>query len=668
MKKLIILFVIFYTFLGCDSDTTDSPQLFKQLSSFKILSINKGDERLNFSLLLDQGGNQLYFYDINQDCYFDFEELLPGKNGLILPSNPKMIELSSDNRKIAILTTDNTISIINIDPLIDYYKDGCFQKTFPYIESQTKLDVSPDFIKFSKNIESLYSLELISFKNKTIYQYIYSEMVLALLDRLEFSNEITAVLSIDNKIYLAQKGVSEISVIENGILMEDRISFGELPETINISKFLIDENHLYLYQKESSTLYIWNIDSSKFESIAGNIDPLDDISDPFMEKKTVFEYPIYDMKIINHTIDIKDGEYLNSTGYLDTHQLPNGKYLAITDTSGYITFITISTDFSNITSYPEDYDSIDAYKTALEGRFKKFKQPLQTDYTVKVTYLTQSTVCTQFNKREANGCFSPIQTEVLYDAEQYVKLNNSVEDGDYYLKNETLFFKYQGAIENSLSNDGSFSDSQTIQSTTVDFDKFNINPSETLLQIISPLTDEKIVDSKCSQYATTDLLFIPINSISAHTLTLNVDNFANLSYCFDTAITFQLRAKDGYTLYGSKTGFISFVPFCTNEPLVYQNRVSCELDDAYYENSLFGVKLFSDKEDIEVDSTISFYLGVSSESYKYRHSMIAPIELDSVIRKIDDKNETTIFVLDTSRNRVIEIKLTELDTVETILQ
>ncbi len=667
MKKLLILPLIFMLFLGCDSDLTESPQLFKQLNSFTTLTAQKGEDTLNFSLILDQGGNQLYFYDINEDCYLDFENSLPGKNGLILPSNPKKLEISTDNRKIITLSNDNVITLINVDPLIDYYQKECKQQTFPYIEAQTKVDITPDFFRFSKTIDTLYNLELVSFKGKNITQYIYSEMTFAPMETVSFPNEITSVFSKDEKLFIAQKGVSYISIFEGGVLQSENIAFGELPESIDISKFLIDNGYIFIYQKDSTALYIWNINESKYE-IINEIDPLNNQNDLFMDKRVSFEYPIYDMITINHSIDLKEGEFLNTTGYLNTHQLPDGKYLVVSDTSGYIRFFTISVDLSKITSKPDSYETIESYKSALELRFRKFKQPLQADYSAKVTYLTQQTLCTQFNKREANGCFSQIQTEVTYEAEQYIKLSESLNNGTYSLKDESFFFKYQGAIDNSLSNDGSFLDSSTIQSTTVDFEKFDLDASKVFLDILSPLTDEKIADSKCAKYANTESLFIPINSLSNHTLSLNIDGHENLSYCFDTAITFQLRANNHFTLYGSKTKFIGVVPFCTNEPSVYSDRVSCETDVAIYENSLFSVKLFSDKEEIETDSTISFFLGVSSEPYRYRHSMIAPIELKTVIRKIDDINETTLLTLDNSRNRVIEIKLTELNSIETILQ
>jgi hypothetical protein len=268
-------------------------------------------------------------------------------------------------------------------------------------------------------------------------------------------------------------------------------------------------------------------------------------------------------------------------------------------------------------------------------------------------------------------------------------LKDEVKNREYDISNDYFKFTFEGALKNFIGDDGSFTSNNKLNSIMVDFDKLEYEAKDLQLEIISELPESKLEDSKCEKYRTiTDeklsdetnrkyFRLVPISSISGHEITLDITNDENLSYCYDEAIAFQLRLLNLFLVSTTEHGEIGSSSYCTNDsninPLcnsdIDNDKCPIECENApFYENDLFKIKIFSDKGEMDIDSYVSFSLGVTSTMSNYRDTMISPLKTSIFKNNEENQSKNGIAVVDSYMNDIFIIDTNSFDNIITLIQ
>jgi len=687
LLEFFLLILILTTFACQESETIEIGYFKKPID---IASVSK-NERTGL-LILDNKLNQLFLYDLKDKCFLNFSNNIPLSTGLILPKYPYELETSDDNKKVAVVSSNGVFTVIDLKPYTDSYRKYCKQTTTPFIEFSKQLDVLPSKISMKKSSGINYEILLVDKTGKTIGFYNYDIKDLELLYEKTYDTDILYLFSNDDSYYISLKNKNEIiKIASDG--SETIIDLTDISvEYKNIDKFIVTDDYIYIYSKYENIFLVWSIAESKFVEIPASYNPLDPNS-VTPSKSLKLNYTLNTMSLYQQEYNIEDGEFLNGLGYLNLHQLIEGNYIFLTDVGGYFYFLTIDTDKKLIKKYPEeDYDSLDEYKTALDKKFLSFQLPLQTDYKAEVLSVIQSNYCTQFNRHEAEQCFSVVNEEENSTNNRYIILKDEVKNREYNVDNNYFKFIYEGALRDFISDDGSFIANNKLNSVNLDFSKLTIDADDLYLEVISELPGSKLNDSKCEKYRTLEdaddeaddeaqtnrkyFRLLPIKSINDHELTLDITNDENLSYCYDEAIAFQLRVNNLFLISTTENGEIGTTSYCTNNkeinPLCKGDDISrcpeeCETAP-YYENDLFKLKIFSDKGEMNIDSSISFSLGITSTTSRYRSTMVSPLSITIFKNSDDYQSKNGIAILDSYGNNIFVIDTNSFEKVLTLIQ
>jgi len=675
MKKYFIFILLTIFLSACDSETAISGQEFKQLIDMNMISLKINDSDQKFLVLLDNQINQLYFYDMSEKCFFDFEKTIPNNNGLIVEPFPYKTFISDDNRKAAVLSSSKVLTIVDIDPLKDYYQLDCVQSVLPFIEAQYKLNEIPSEVFINKSAGFDYNIDLVYNSEGKVENIAFTNKVFTKLNTKIYQNSIESSKKFNNELYISVKNEAKLFKY-NSTDEDEEIIFNDKLKNPQITDFIVTADKILLFNKPTKEIFIWSIEKNDFlsgctgEENENKLNCVSGYFDPLTTNENLYPYSfklnddIYSMNYFKRDNFLKEGDFLNGLGYLLTNQLLEGEYIVINDMSGYTYYLTLSTDMKNIVNSNSEEVILDDYKKALEKRFVPYQIPLITDYSVKVNYINQSAVCTQYNKQEADSCFSLLNEESEVEYEKYITIKDEIKNRIYSIKEETFYFRYEDAIPESMFIDGTFENDTTFSSVSIDFSALNIPAEKLQLEILSQLSDDKKTDTMCSSYVDSESIKIPLTAINNHSLTLNNTDFANLNHCFEEAVVFQIKAKDHFILEGSKSGYLDIIPFCTNSPEVFNGkRLDCVTENAIFENELFKVKLFSDKAEIEEGSYISFAFYVASTELKYSYSVVSPFK--SLTYNEGDKQY--ILILDTYNNLVVKVDFDKLGTVNSII-
>ena len=498
-KKLmtLLLAVLIVSNFACDQHEDILTGHFKK--PIDIASVSGNGK--NGMLILDNLSNQLFLYDLNDDCYLDFSKETPLKNGLILPRYPYNLTVSDDNHKGVVLSSNGVLSILNLDPYLNFYKDDCDPSVFPYIEFKKQINEIPTEVFIKKTSGFNYEILLVNKKTITFYNYDGNEMTL--LYSKEYDTKILYLFSNENGYYISNQGENSITKISSDG-NETPISLIDLSiDYKNIDKFIVTDDYIYVYAEYENRLFVWSVAESKYIDIKASYNPLDP-EDTNPSKSLKLDYLLNSMILYKQEYSVKDDEFLNGLGYLNLHQLIEGNYLLLTDVGGFFYFLTIDTNRDLIKKYPEDeYDSLEEYNLALDKRFLEYQIPLQTDYKVEILSVLQSQYCTQFNKHEANQCFLTVnEDEESSTYNRFIILKDEVENRDFKLNNDNFKFTYEGSLKDFYGDDGSFTASDKLNSVTVDFAKIEIDAESLQLEVISELPESKVDDAKCEKYKT----------------------------------------------------------------------------------------------------------------------------------------------------------------------
>lgn len=655
MKQIIYILSILLL-AGCQSNLTDPPGHFSQLVDLQALNYN--DHQL--LMILDQNKNQLFLYDTVDKCYFDNDLSIPGENGLNLPTLPYKMVTSSDQQKVVILSNSGSLSIINLDPLSNLHlQKECSQTVLPYSEAQYPLEQQPDTLFIKKGSELDYHIYLVYYQSGEVVDLHYNSGTFTELDRHTYSGEITTATYDNDQIYLTLSGEEKIYTYGDDAAT---ITLGSEIQSPYFTHLLESEQFFILYDQQGQQLLIWDRNLAKYVTIPGTTDPL---SLDIKQSGYPLRYPLYDLKIFDNTVP-KEFPF-NGTGRPETYQLLPGKYIVVTDTSGYLYFISLEHSLDQVSTFSvDDYDNLDSYKTALNQRYRSFNIPRYNDYIPEVTYLSQEQTCTQFNRQEANGCFNITNNESEYSNQQYISLSAKVTSGDYHLKGEQFRFTYNGTAIGFTGDDGALNQG-ILTSQSVDFSPLSDKKEHLSLELLGKLSSEKENDHTCGIYAAGEPILLPIKAISGHTITPDLTDHPQLEFCFDQALPFEIRGDDTFVLSGSMSGFIDIVQPCTHNQEENPKRPLCdENQESYrYQNDLFSVEIFSDNSNVDVDSRISFYLSGTSYQMRFTYSMVAP---GKVLTLQQDDGNHQIFVMDYHKNQIYKIESRYLNSVEDILQ
>jgi len=663
----IFLIVLLLSYFSCDEAEKIEYGHFKEAIAME--SISENDH--NTLLVLDNLSNQLFYYDNDSKCMYDFNSEMPNQNGIVLPKFPYYLKVSNDKQKTVVLSASKRLTIINNEPLFTYYKEDCEQIALPNVEAEYQLDKLPTSVILEKGVDSLYKLTLIYNKIGKIEILNYNNEVFTLLETKEFNKEINGYYSFDNRLYFSFKGENKLVKLATETEEEEDILFND--DTINnISKFIINDKFIFLYDDVTDEIMIWNKENSSFEDIENNLNPLDSTSN---SKKFKLSYPLTNMKFYTQKYNVKSGDFLNGLGYLNVHQLLEGEYVILTDNAGYLFFITISSDYSLIKDYSEDdYETLDEYKEKLNKRFLKFHSPLRDDYEIEASGLLQSSYCNQFNKYEADICFYPLEPDEDNEINRYVILTEEAKNRAYTILGDLFTFIYEGVVKDTTFSDGSFKSSDIFFSTKLDLSSIKIAPEKLMLEITSSIPEDKENDSKCPALEDGKTIVLPIISANGHDLTLDITSYPNVASCFDEAFVFNVRVNNMFLISASKSDYYDVLSYCTTDPEI--NTLcpgencpkKCDEEGTTFENDLFKVKLFSDKGEIPRDTTLSFYLSETSDNFKYNYAMVSPTELLFTQQDKDSESKYGIYLLDQFNNNVLNIDSNYWGSVKTTIK
>ena len=651
-----------------DIDTGD----FKKIVDMETLNF-KNDSTI---MILDNKASQLFFYDVTSECFIDFQKNLPMKNGIQLPKYPYKLELSDDSNKAVVLSSNKILTLINTAPYIDYHKKNCSGKILPFIEKSLKLDYNPQKVHIKK--ADGFNYQIILTKSNFIDYYIYDGKNFNFIKRKEYDNEITFLYEYNDYYYISFKNTSDI--IKFNFEEEETINISDSDITLKqIDKFTVNGKNIFIYDNYQTRFLVWNTETSSFEEIKGAYNPLDK-KNVYPAKYLKLKYKINSMSIYKQVYNIKDDEKINDTGFLTDNQLLPGTYLLITDVGGYFYFITIDTDTSLINSYPnEKFENKDDYIKDLNKRFLKYQIPLLSEYNPEILTVIQPDYCTQFNKYEANECFSVINEEENSSNNRYILLSDEVKNREYDISSDYFKFTFEGGLKDFIADDGALLNDNTLFSEHLDFSKIKYPAEDLQLEIISNLPEDKKDDEKCSFYKTNENLengesnrklyrLIPIKNINGHNLILQEEKTNNLSYCYNEAFAFQIRIKNKFLVTSNNFGEIGTASYCTNDiesnPICKENNNKCPLlcsQSPYYENELFKIKIFSDKGNMDIDSYIAFTLGLNSTNARYNNHLISPLKSKTIFNTKHQKR--AIAVIDSYNNNVVLIDSNNLKEI-----
>ncbi len=680
----LLLLVFIASSFACDQTQDIEVGYFKK--PIDIVSINNADN--SALLILDNKANQLFLYNLKDKCFVDFSKKIPLRNGLILPKYPYKVVTSSDNKKAVVVSSNGVLSIINLKPYFDFYQKDCKQTTIPFIEYSKQLKELPSDIIIRKSTGFSYELLLVNKTARKVEFYNYDGNDFTLSHNKTYNEKINYLYYSNNNYYISLKNQkSIIKIASDGA--ETIIDLTDISiNYANIDKFIVTDEKIYIYSQYENIFLIWDRVENKYIEIPASYNPLDSESDEH-SKSLKLSYNLNSMSLYKQEYNIADDKLLNDLGYLKENQLLEGNYILLTDVGGYFYFLTLDTDKKLITEFFEDdFDSLNDYKDTLDKRFLKYHIPLQTDYKAEIISVIQSDYCTQFNKHEANQCFSVVNEDENSTDNRYIILKDKVKDREYDLANNYFKFTFEAGLENFISDDGSFISNNKLFSSSIDFSKLTIESQNLQLEIISELPESKIDDVKCEKYKTNEeelkegetnrkyFRLVPIGVIDGHELTLDVSNDPNLSYCYDEAIAFQVRVKNLFLVTTTQNGEIGTTSYCTNNKEInpFCNGEDTELcpieceNAPFYENDLFKVKIFSDKGDMSIDSYISFSLGVTSIMSRYRSSIISPLK--ATIFKNTDTNQSKngIAIVDSYGNDIFVVDTNSFSEMLTIIQ
>lgn len=687
LKKYLLglLLLVFIASIFACGQTQDIPiGYFKK--PIDIASISDADN--SALLILDNKVNQLFLYDLEDKCFINFSKEIPSRNGLILPKYPYKVVTSSDNKKAVALSSNGVLSIINLKPYFDFYQKDCKQTTVPFIEYSKKLKELPSDIVIRKATGFNYEILIVNKTAKKVEFYNYDGDNFTLLHSKTYNEEINYLYYSNNNYYISLKNQKNIiKIASDG--SEDIIDVTDISiDYAGIDKFIVTDKYIYIYSQYENIFLIWDRAENKYIEIPASYNPLDSESNEH-SKSLKLSYNLNFMSLYKQEYNIADDKLLNDLGYLKENQLIEGNYILLTDVGGYFYFLTLDTDKKLITKFPkDDFDNLNDYKDTLDKRFLKYQIPLQTDYKAEIISIIQSDYCTQFNKHEADECFSVVNEDENSTDNRYIILKDKVKDREYNVANNYFKFTFEGGLDDFISDDGSFISNNKLSSTSIDFSKLTIEPKDLQLEIISELPESKIDDVKCEKYKTNKEVLkegetnrkyfrlVPISAIDGHELTLDISADSNLSYCYDEAIAFQVRVKNLFLVTTTQNGEIGTASYCTNNkeinPLCNgENTELCpiECENApFYENDLFKVKIFSDKGDMSIDSYISFSLGVTSIMSRYRNSIISPLKA-TVFKNIStNQSKNGIAIVDSYGNDIFVVDTNSFSEMLSIIQ
>ncbi len=683
LLELLLLVFITSTF-ACQEAQDIEIGYFKK--PVDIASVNNGDR--TGLLILDNKSNQLFLYDLKDECFLDFSRKIPMDNGLILPKYPYKVTTSNDNKKAVVLSSSGVLSIIDLKPYFDFYKSDCKQTTIPFVEYSIMLKDIPDDVIIRKSNGFNYEILLVNKEKGKIEFYNYDGDNFTSLYDKTYDEQISYLYYDNGNYYISLKNQKNIiKIASDG--SEEIIDVTDISvEYNNIDKFIITDDYIYIYSQYENIFLVWSRSENKYVEIPASYNPLDPESTEH-SKSYKLNYTLNVMSLYHQEYTVSDDKLLNDSGYLNEHQLLEGNYILLTDVGGYFYFLTIDTDKRLITDFPEiDFDSLDDYKNALDKRFLKFQIPLQSEYKAEIISVIQSSYCTQFNKHEANQCFSVVNEDENSTDNRYIILKDKVKNREINIENNYFKFTFEAGLENFISDDGSFVSDSKLSSVSIDFSKITIEPKDLQLEIISELPESKTDDVKCEKYKTNEeelkedetnrkyFRLVPVSAVNGHELTLDITNDPYLSYCYDEAIAFQVRVKNLFLVSTTQNGEIGTASYCTNSkeinPLCNgENTDLCpeECENApFYENDLFKVKIFSDKGEMSIDSYISFSLGVTSTMSRYRNSIISPLKA-TIFKNVNDKqSKNGIAIVDSYGNDIFVIDTDSLYENLTIIQ